>query len=235
MRGALHTVLISAPLPDTSMNSSLHRLLPLGRSAWLLTASGITALCLSACSQSTSPSIVTTSSQYAVVTLTSDDVGAPLTDPALVNAWGIVVDPLTGNLIVASNHGSVASLYDSLGAALGVAVQIPSADSVAGGAPTGVTANATTTDFNIPGGGASSYIFAGEDGTISAWSVSMPTHLAVKVFDNSSTAVNKGIAILNHKLFVADIKGGARRRIRRTVQSGRDIHGRCGSRGIRSV
>lgn len=73
-------------------------------------------------------------------------------------------------------------------------VSIPTSGATTGGAPTGVIVNSTST-FIIPTAGPALFIFAGEDGVISAWN-SSTTAIAVPVADRSSSdAVYKGIAI----------------------------------------
>jgi len=158
------------------------------------------------CTSSTSPVVTTPPSQYTAVMLTSNTAGAAHTDPTLLNAWGIAYDNLTSSLVVSSGHGFVVTLYDTLGAARGFSVKVPSPDSVAGGTPTSVIGNAYASDFLIPGIGASSYIIAGEEGTINAWGAFLQSNPAKMVVDRSASAVFKGMAVLNHKLYVANFK-----------------------------
>ncbi len=109
-------------------------------------------------------------------------------DPTLVNAWGIAAAP-SGPIWIASNHTSVTQVYDKNGNTL-----IPAVSVLAGeGAPTGVVFNGTT-NFVIPANGKPGrFIFAGEDGTISAWNGGTST---IKVADQSSAeAVYKGLAM----------------------------------------
>ena len=129
-------------------------------------------------------------SGYQKTVLVADVAGydAARNDPTLVNAWGIAAAP-SGPIWIASNHTSVTQVYDKNGNTL-----IPAVSVLAGeGAPTGVVFNGTT-NFVIPGNGKPGrFIFAGEDGTISAWNGGAST---VKVADQSSAeAVYKGLAM----------------------------------------
>lgn len=112
-------------------------------------------------------------------------------DANLENAWGIAVTP-TGKIWISANHSGLSVIYDSNGVTQRPPVTIPSEGSSTGGAPTGVIFNSTT-DFVIPSTGeVSRFIFASEDGIISAWSSGSG---AVNVADRSASgAVYKGIA-----------------------------------------
>jgi uncharacterized protein (TIGR03118 family) len=119
-------------------------------------------------------------------------LGAAAVDPDLVNPWGLAFGP-TGILWVSNNHSGTSTLYDSSGTKLSRVVAIPSSNSSTGGAPTGIVFNPTS-DFAIPGAGPALFIFAGEDGTISAWNTSTP---AARLVANrsASDAVYKGLAM----------------------------------------
>jgi uncharacterized protein (TIGR03118 family) len=119
--------------------------------------------------------------------------GAARIDPVLTNAWGIAIGG-TGAFWISANHSGSTTIYDRNGAQLLPAVAIPSGGSLHGGAPTGVVFNSTPSDFLITVKGEKSrFIYAGEDGTISAWSSGTAT---VTVADRSATeAVYKGLAI----------------------------------------
>jgi uncharacterized protein (TIGR03118 family) len=118
-----------------------------------------------------------------------------------VNPWGIAFGP-TGLLWVSNNGTGTSTVYNGNGSKVPTTVTIPGADG-AQGVPTGVVLN-TTGDFvivgvgpvQLPAIGAAAFIFAGEDGTISAWNPSAPNNSAVIVADRSATgAVYKGIAM----------------------------------------
>jgi uncharacterized protein (TIGR03118 family) len=117
--------------------------------------------------------------------------GSATVDASLVNPWGIAFNTTGSVMWVSDNGAGVSTVYDTLGAKKPVTVTIPS-HSGANGAPTGIVFNTTTT-FVIPGGASAHWIFAGEDGTIAAWSTGTAATIVV---DRSATgAVYKGLAL----------------------------------------
>jgi uncharacterized protein (TIGR03118 family) len=134
--------------------------------------------------------------------------GAARVDPTLLNAWGIAVNP-AGIVWISANHAGGSNVYDSTGKTLLGPVAIPSQGVHFGGSPSGVVFN-NTADFIIPSTQkVAKFIFANEDGTISAWGGGDST---VTVADRSSSnAVYKGITIgndgTNNFLYVANFKG----------------------------
>src|SRR5439155_13352779 len=113
-------------------------------------------------------------------------VPADLIDPNLVNAWGLTASS-TSPWWVADNATGKSTLYNgNTGAKLALTVNVP-------GAPTGVVFNPTS-GFAIPLHGTARFIFASEDGTISAWSGG--TQAFVVVDNSASGAVYKGLAIV---------------------------------------
>ena len=143
--------------------------------------------------------IVTTG--FAQTNLVADisSLGARTIDPNLVNPWGLAFDA-AGALWTANNGTGTSTSYTANGAKLLPAVAIPSAVAGEPGAPTGMIYNVSP-DFVVPGSGAgpalgaATLIFAGEDGTISAWN-SAAGSSAVLVADRSAEgAVYKGIAM----------------------------------------
>src|SRR5262245_58817596 len=134
---------------------------------------------------------------YRVTDLVSDgSVPAAHTDPNLINAWGLAFNP-NGFAWVADNGSGKATLYDGQGNPQTLVVTIPSA---AGGAvpgrPTGIVFNGTGQfAVRLLGGAAASsaFIFASEDGTISAWAPSVsPTSAILTVNNSASGAIYKG-------------------------------------------
>lgn len=125
--------------------------------------------------------------------LVSDTASHPAAslDKDLANPWGIAIGP-TGTFWIADNHKGKASLYDASGKQVSAAVTVPGAKDPAAGAPTGVVYN-TTADFNLPAGGPALVIFAGEDGTLSAWNQGGSATLVANRSD--SGAVYKGLAL----------------------------------------
>jgi len=133
-------------------------------------------------------SMLNASEFYQQHNLVSDGfIKADNLDPQLVNGWGVAFNP-NGPVWVNDNGTGVATLYDGHGVKQGLVVTIPPPN---GGtppsAPTGIVFN-TTPDFQIIKGtptSASVFIFATEDGTLSAWAPSVnPTNAILKV-DNS--------------------------------------------------
>jgi uncharacterized protein (TIGR03118 family) len=147
---------------------------------------------------------------YNHVNLVSDQSGvAAMTDPNLLDAWGIAVSP-TGIFWISSNHGGSATVYDTTGATKIPAVTIPAPGSPTGGAPSGQVFN-TTTNFTISSTGKlSKFIFCTEDGTIAAWGGGTS---AVIVADRSSSGtVYKGLTIATdggaNYIYAADFHNG---------------------------
>lgn len=130
---------------------------------------------------------------YAQVNLVANisSFGAAKIDSNLVNAWGLAFSP-TGALWSTNNGTGTSTVYDKGGNMLLPYVNIPSPDSTANGAPTGIVFN-TTTDFKVSNI-AATFIAVNEDGIISAW---LPgTKAAVTVADRSfNSAIYKGVAI----------------------------------------
>ena len=147
------------------------------------------------------------SRRYKQVNLVSDIEGlAAVTDPNLVNPWGVAFSS-TSPFWVSDNGTGVSTLYNGEGTPIPLIVTIPP--------PSGSTDTSTPTGtvFNGPAGfvvskdGTSApafFIFDTEDGTISGWSPTVDLHNAVLVVDNSQPggvdgstegAVYKGLAI----------------------------------------
>ncbi|HEX3599638.1 MAG TPA: TIGR03118 family protein [Lacipirellulaceae bacterium] len=140
---------------------------------------------------------------YLAHNLVSDQPGvADTTDPDLVNAWGVAFNP-TGFAWVADNHSGKGTLYDGLGAKNSLIVGIPDATGTVGnGAPTGIVFSGGN-DFVVTQGtdsGPARFIFAGEDGVISAWAPNVPlpapaTVAHVAANRSSVNAIYKGLAL----------------------------------------
>ena len=143
--------------------------------------------------------------------------GATTTDPKLVNPWGMAFDP-TGALWLANNGSGTATTYDANGNKLGTTVSIPAAQTpvvnpqaqINIGVPTGIVYSASG-DFTIQGHGAATYIFAGEDGTISAWNPSMGGTAQIVADRSANGARYKGLALAldgsANRLFATNFKG----------------------------
>jgi len=157
---------------------------------------------------------------YTLTKLVSNTGDAPLNDPNLQNAWGLVSSP-GSPFWVSNNAGGTSTLYaiNATGTAATIIpinpapnefVLIPNAPSQpAPGSPTGVMFNGSPTDFVIPAGkkGAGNqaiFIFVTEDGTVQAWNPGpkgVNAGSAVIIVDNSQKpdatngAVYKGATI----------------------------------------
>ena len=154
---------------------------------------------------STATATASTSSGYLQLNLVADRAGDGLiTDPNLVNPWGIALPPAGGFFWVSDNGANVATLYsgDVAGSPFtksGLVVSIP------GGAPTGQVFNGTT-DFKVSAAGKSApalFIFASENGDITGWNPTVPAAGSNQAEIGASVpgAVFKGLAM--------DVNGGA--------------------------
>jgi uncharacterized protein (TIGR03118 family) len=138
---------------------------------------------------------------FTVVPLVSDQPGvAPVTDPDLVNAWGLVSGPTTP-WWVADNGTNKSTLYrGSDGAKQGLVVSVPDG-------PTGTVFNAGA-GFLLPGGAKALFLFDNEAGKVLAWNSAQGT-TAIVVADRSNVdAIYKGLAIAETaagpRLYAAD-------------------------------
>ncbi|MGZ5713612.1 MAG: TIGR03118 family protein [Caldimonas sp.] len=134
-------------------------------------------------------------------------------DSHLVNAWGIAFNP-QGFVWVADNGTSTSTLYDGRGMPQSLVVTVP--PGVAGSAnPTGIVFNGSAS-FAVTQGGVSApsvFIFAGEAGTVSAWSPTVNATNAVTVVDGAAQGkVYKGLATVTQggapRLYAADFHNG---------------------------
>lgn len=130
--------------------------------------------------------------------LVADTPGrAELTDPNLVNAWGLALSP-TSPLWVANNGTNTSTLYSDATASGVPPTQVPLVVSIpGGGAPTGLVYNPTT-GFTLSSHGKSgpaAFIFAGEGGDIFAWNQTGDVTKAILVA-HASDAVYKGLTMV---------------------------------------
>jgi uncharacterized protein (TIGR03118 family) len=181
--------------------SAGHRRLALSGAAVLTTA----ALVSAPAAASAHDSMGEHSTAFTQSNLVADQPGkAMITDPNLVNAWGMSHGPNTP-LWVSDNGADVSTLYTAGVGGTGVAA-VPLVVHIPGGAPTGQVFN-DASGFDVPGTGSPAlFIFAGEDGTISAWNKAAGTSaIAVAQPPNS---VFKGMALVHSPfgplLLVAD-------------------------------
>ena len=157
--------------------------------------------------------------RYVVTNLVSDiaKLGGKVTDGNLKNAWGITFNPAASPFWISDNAAGLATLYDGDGTIVPVVVTIPCPPTPPGAgqgsscppntvppiiaAPTGTVWNPTTAGFLVPNStppAPSHFIFATEDGTISAWASGPAATIAVNnatVPNAANGAVYKGLAV----------------------------------------
>src|SRR5262245_20208306 len=110
--------------------------------------------------------------------LVSDIPGrAPVTDPDLKNAWGLVPGG-QGTFWVSDNHSGRSTLYRPDGTKVNLVVSIP------GGANTGIAVSGPEHPFLFASGDSMAraiFIFVSEIGTISAWNNNVNLNNAIQV------------------------------------------------------
>lgn len=155
---------------------------------------------------------------YQRTNLVSDIPGvANYADSNLVNAWGIVNAGSTGPIWIADNGTGMSTVYTGEGVAFPanapIVVMIPTPPNSPAGAvaaPTGIVFNSTSSFVVSAEGkaGASRFIFATEDGTISGWNPAVDSTHSILTVNHSGPgasagrtnlgAVYKGLAIGNN-------------------------------------
>jgi uncharacterized protein (TIGR03118 family) len=139
---------------------------------------------------------------YNMYPLVSDGpaVTAPLTDASLVNGWGLAASA-TSPWWTSNNKTNTSTLYSGLGSKSALTV------TVAGG-PTGIIANASTTDFAVSQNGTSAaakFVFATQAGQIVGWAPSVSATTGVTALDDSATGAEfDGLTSLNDQLYATD-------------------------------
>jgi uncharacterized protein (TIGR03118 family) len=132
--------------------------------------------------------------QYQVTNLVSNQEGtARVTDPLLVNAWGLVHPP-GGPWWISDNLSGWSTLYAASGAKVPLDVFIPTAGADGPGTPTGVVFNGSSSEFNIKGSQAI-FLFATLDGTISGWAPGVNPNAALIAPTTTRGASYTGLAI----------------------------------------
>jgi uncharacterized protein (TIGR03118 family) len=164
------------------------------------------------------PSLMPAATGYLVRNLISDQAGtADLTDPNLVNGWGIAISAASPFWICDGGTG-LSTVYTASATAFSISATkaaIPPSSSGANKVCTGIIANSVTTGFLVgPAPGRSpNFIFATEGGTISGWASAVDPLNAQMAIDNSATgAVYKGLAQVGaptSQIYAANFKSGA--------------------------
>jgi uncharacterized protein (TIGR03118 family) len=141
--------------------------------------------------------------EFVQTNLVSDGaVPAAVTDPNLVNPWGVAESP-TGPFWVSDTGTGVSTLYNTTGEIQPLVVAIPSPPGDSGPSlPTGQVFNGTQ-GFQVTKAGktgAPAFIFDTISGTISGWSPSVDSANAVIAVDNSAQhAAYLGLALYSTK------------------------------------
>jgi uncharacterized protein (TIGR03118 family) len=140
---------------------------------------------------------------YGVTPLASDMPGvAPVTDPGLINPWGITASS-TSPFWLSINGNGTSELYNGAGVKQSLAVTIPGSTP----SPTGVVFNSVPAAFN-----GDLFLFASEDGTISGWRGALGTS-AETLMAGSNANVYKGITLAtvggNTYAYEANFRTGA--------------------------
>ncbi|MEU8197719.1 TIGR03118 family protein [Microbispora amethystogenes] len=137
-----------------------------------------------------------TSTRFAEVPLVSDVAGkAAVTDPKLVNPWGLAM----GATLWVSNAGTgTATVYTGGAGGAGTARKAPTTVAIPGGTPTGQVAY-TGNAFTIKGKAGTapaSFVFSSPSGAITAWSAKAdPDNAVIAAFTRG--ADYKGLALMN--------------------------------------
>jgi uncharacterized protein (TIGR03118 family) len=145
---------------------------------------------------------------YTQTNLVSNESGvAPVTDPQLVNPWGISRG--SGSpWWVSDNATGFSTLYNGAGAKQSLIVTIPPADpnnkKTPTGTPTGTIFNGSQTDFLLAPGKPAVFLFSTIDGTISGWNPGVAATLAVIVVKTTDGSSYTGLtsAFINGKPFL---------------------------------
>src|SRR3954454_13452160 len=110
---------------------------------------------------------------YTQTNLVSNTAGvAPVTDPQLINPWGL--SRASGSpWWISDEAAGLSTLYNGPGAKQSLVVTIPPADpsnkNTPTGTPTGTIANGSQTDFLLAPGKPAAFLFSTVDGTIAGW------------------------------------------------------------------
>ena len=150
---------------------------------------------------------------------------AAMQDAVLENAWGITFSPAGSPFWVNDNASGCSTLYAGDGTKIGLQVSIPlpggsvapnscqpfdfsNPPATAPAAPTGIVWNPSTA-FVVPGTKiAAAFIFATEDGTLSAWAGGLsPAAAAVLAADNSATPTQATGAVYKSLVFGLSARG----------------------------
>src|SRR5467141_4593642 len=145
---------------------------------------------------------------YTQTNLVSSESGvAPVTDPQLINPWGISRG--SGSpWWVSDNATGLSTLYNGAGAKQSLIVTIPPADptnkNTPTGTPTGTIFNGSQTDFLLAPAKPALFLFSTNDGTIAGWNPGVVATVAVTVVKTSDGSSYTGLtsSFINGKPFL---------------------------------
>jgi uncharacterized protein (TIGR03118 family) len=145
---------------------------------------------------------------YTQTNLVSNTPGvAPVTDPQLVNPWGISRG--SGSPWWVSDNGTgLSTLYNGAGAKQGLIVTIPPSNpnnkKTPTGTPTGTIFNGSTTDFLLAPKAPAAFLFSTLDGSIAAWNPSVAPTTAVTVARGAAGSSYTGLtsAFINGRRYL---------------------------------
>src|SRR5258708_23724560 len=130
---------------------------------------------------------------YTRINLVSNTAGsARVTDPELINPWGMSRSPTSGWWV--SDHGTgFSTVYSGAGAKQSLIVAIPQADpnnkNAPTGTPTGAIYNSSQTDFLLAPGKPARFLFSTIDGTIAGWNPNVAVSQAAPPSTQAVTVV----------------------------------------------
>src|ERR1700729_3927611 len=169
-------------------------------------------------------SAVALGQHYTQVNLVSNTSGvAPVTDPTLINPWGLSRTS-SSPWWISDNGSGLSTLFNGAGVKNSLVVTIPKADPTSKtfptGTPTGTIANGSLTDFLLAAGAPADFLFSTIDGTISGWNPTVglasgaaapSTHavVVVKTTDGSSyTGLTSATVNSKRYLYAANFNKG---------------------------
>jgi uncharacterized protein (TIGR03118 family) len=139
-----------------------------------------------------------TGNSYQVTNLISDgSVTASVTDPNLINPWGIGI----GSTVWISGEKSGREIVTTATGTEKFDVNIPPASGNALGQPTGVIFSGAAKGFVLPVGAPPTFLFATHDGTISGWNAVLGMNgstAQIVVNNGANNAAYTGLALLNN-------------------------------------
>jgi len=145
---------------------------------------------------------------YTQTNLVSNASGvAPVTDPQLINPWGISRGSGSPWWVSGNATGS-STLYNGAGTKQSLIVTIPPADpnneNTPTGTPTGTIFNGSQTDFLLAPAKPALFLFSTNDGAIAGWNPTVTPTLAVIVVKTTDGSSYTGLtsAFINGKAFL---------------------------------